>query len=194
MKSTLFTCIFLLGAMAVFAQGGIISGAAVDSTNGSPLLHAAVLLQRAADSVLISTALTNDQGSFRMPGVPAGRYRLRISYLGYRPYEQAINLEAGANLQLGALTMVPQDYKLAEVTVKEERIPVTVKKDTLEFDAAAFQVRENAVVEELLKKLPGVEVDRDGTVRAMGEQVQEVTVDGNPFFGSDPKVATPRVA
>src|SRR5690606_35773005 len=80
--------------------------------------------------------------------------------------------------------------QLDEVMVTAERDPVTIKNDTIEFNAGSFKTRENAVVEDLLKRLPGVEIDNDGNIRAQGEQVRRVTVDGKSFFGTDPKIAT----
>jgi hypothetical protein len=86
------------------------------------------------------------------------------------------------------MVSVPKDLK--EVVIKGERDPVTIKQDTIEYNAGSFKVQPNAVVEDLLKRLPGVEVDRDGTVKAQGQQVRRVTVDGKEFFGRDPKIAT----
>ncbi|MBA4057707.1 MAG: TonB-dependent receptor, partial [Marivirga sp.] len=94
-------------------------------------------------------------------------------------------------VDLGIINMKAQSKMLDEVLIESQRAPVTVKKDTIEFNAEAFKsIKENAVVEDLLKRLPGVEVDADGTIRAQGEQVKRVTVDGKNFFGSDPKLAT----
>jgi hypothetical protein len=86
--------------------------------------------------------------------------------------------------------MEPDRRELDEVVIQAERPPVVVKKDTIEFNASSFKTQQNAMVEDLLKKLPGVEVDQDGNIDAQGERVQRVTVDGREFFGRDPKIAT----
>jgi len=91
---------------------------------------------------------------------------------------------------LGTLYTVSLPVTLGEVVVEQERAPVTIKADTVEFNAQSFKTQPNAQVEELLKKLPGLEVSRDGTIKAQGEEVKRVLVDGKPFFGDDPKVAT----
>jgi hypothetical protein len=180
----------MLGYSTLAAQTRL-SGVVIDSSTQAPLQHAAVMLLDFHDSTLLYSALSDARGAFHLAGVAYGRYRLRVSYLGYHPLEREVELRRGDTPpRLDDLALHPRDFLLNEATVREDRIPVTIKKDTIEFDAGAFQVRENAAVEDLLKKLPGVEVDNDGTIRAMGEQVTEVTVDGNPFFGADPKIAT----
>src|SRR5690606_16834016 len=111
--------------------------------------------------------------------------------MGYLPYTAQINPpEKGDVRDLGIMRMKVMDNTLTAIEVVADRPPVTVKKDTIEFNAASFQTKQNAVVEDLLKKLPGIEVDTDGNITAQGEQVRNVTVDGKRFFGSDPKVAT----
>jgi hypothetical protein len=167
-----------------------IAGRLVDSVSGEPLLHVTVLLKNPADSSIARAGFTDEAGRFQLTGIGPGDYWMECSHLGHQPLRRRMSLKQGAPLDLGTLPMAPRDFKLDQVVVREDRIPITIKKDTLEYDAGAFKVRDGAVVEELLKKLPGVEVERDGNIKAMGEQVEEVTVDGNPFFGDDPKIAT----
>ncbi|MEM1124409.1 MAG: TonB-dependent receptor, partial [Bacteroidota bacterium] len=91
---------------------------------------------------------------------------------------------------LGVIALRPQTAVLNTVEVKADYVPLRIKKDTIEYNAAAFGTKPNAVVEDLLKKLPGVTVDRNGTIKAQGETVEKVLVDGKEFFGNDPKIAT----
>ena len=163
-----------------------ISGEVAD-TDGEKLFAATVMLLNAKDSVLASFAMTDQEGKFVIPKAKKGDYLLRVNYAGYAPMDKEVKVET-SDLNVGTITLEPSE--LAEVVVEGEAIPITMKKDTIEYNAAAFETKPNAVVEDLLKQLPGVEVERDGTVKAQGETVQKVLVDGKEFFGDDPKMAT----
>ncbi len=166
------------------------SGKLVDE-NQSPLLSATVMLLQAEDSVLTSFAMTDNEGKFELGNIKAGEYVLKITYLGYLQYQQELSFEATNEVrQLGTIEMEPIPAELETVTVFGERNEVEVRGDTLSFNAQSFQTEPNADVESLLKKLPGLEVDRDGNIKAQGEDVQQVLVDGKEFFGKDPKTAT----
>ena len=172
------------------AQGSTISGQVLGEQD-DPLPGATIMLLRTQDSVLQQFALTDAQGQFTIKNAPLGRYLLQVSFLGYDNHSQPVEVQEGQHsTDLGAIRMQPRSELLDEVIVKEERIPMAIRKDTIEFDADSFKTQPNAVVEDLLKKLPGVEVGRDGSLRAMGEDVERVTVDGKEFFGKDPKLAT----
>lgn len=188
MKKTLFTFLILcFGLLAANAQRFSIKGVVADSAS-APLEWATVALLAAQDSSLINFATTDAKGGFEIKGVGDGNYLVQISFVGYSTYSHAIELKA--HLDLGNIVMEPQSNNLGEVLVTSDRIPVMVKKDTIEFNANSFKTQPNAVVEDLLKKLPGVTVDADGTVRAQGQAVQNVLVEGKEFFGNDPKIAT----
>ncbi len=119
-------------------------------------------------------------------------YRLMISYQGYTPKYIKFSITTETpNVQLGTVYMTRKDDLLKEVIV--EAPPIIVKKDTVEFRADAFKTKPNSTAEDLLKKLPGVQVDKDGNVKAQGEDVQKVYVDGKEFFGTDPKMATKNI-
>lgn len=184
----LFT-LFLLPFCA-FAQKFVLQGALIDSTGG-PLEAATVMLLHPVDSALLAFSRTQTGGVFEFKSQPAGKYLLRATYFGYRNLNKSVDL-GGANpvVDLGILQMESKNTLLREVEITGEANPVTLKKDTIEFNAGSFKVKQNGVVEDLLKKLPGVEVERDGTVKAQGEEVKNVLVDGKKFFGTDPKVAT----
>lgn len=184
----LITLIALTGQ--VLAQKFSIKGRVLD-TLSSPMPSSTVMLLSAKDSVLVNFGVTDLQGNFEIKNVNAGEYQLKVTFMGFASFTKIINT-AGQNsvIDAGILKLQPKSTQLDEVVIKGEAAPVTVKRDTIEFNASSFKVKPNANVEDLLKKLPGVEVETDGTVLAQGEQVQRVTVDGKEFFGRDPKLAT----
>lgn len=180
----------LFFSCTAFGQQFGITGRLSDSL-GRPLPNAAVQLTAVADSSLVSFALSDRKGNFRIRGLEYGIYLLEITFLGYRPYAQTVSPpENGGILDLRNISLEPASQELEGVTVQGKRLPMRIHNDTLEFNAGAFGTRPNAAVEDLLKKLPGVEVDADGTIRAQGEEVDRVTVDGEEFFGDDPKIAS----
>ncbi len=182
---------FLGMAFAQNAGNGVVKGYLRSQPGVEPLAFAAVMLQNPTDSTVAYSAVSNDKGFFQIEGIADGQYRFVASFLGFKSEVRDVVIERGTRtIDLGIINLTEQEITLGQVTVKEERIPVTVKQDTLEFDASAYKMRDNAVVEDLLKRLPGVEVGTDGSVKAMGENISEITVDGQPFFGNDPKLAT----
>jgi hypothetical protein len=184
-----FLCAFCLGANAQKADG-VIRGKLVDSLSKQPIPDATVALLHKADSSLLTFTLSNKQGVFEMKGIEPGEYRLLITSKGYLESRQNLVI-TNENKLIDIGTINPEkDYKtLQGVTVTSES-PIQVKNDTVQFNASGFKTQPNATVEDLLKKLPGVEVDKEGNVKAQGEQVQKVLVDGKEFFGNDPKLAT----
>ncbi len=188
MKKIIFTFLVLgFGLLTAHAQRFSIKGLVADST-AAPLEWATVALLAAQDSSLVNFATSDAKGNFEIKGVAGGNYVLQISFVSYSTYSKGIELKA--NLDLGTIVMEPQSKNLGEVVVTSDRIPVMVKKDTIEFNAESFKTQPNAVVEDLLKKLPGVQVETDGTIKAQGETVRSVLVEGKEFFGNDPKIAT----
>jgi hypothetical protein len=182
--------LLILAGPTALAQKITVRGQLRDSS-AQALPSATVLLLNAKDSSLVNFALTNHEGFFELKNVARQEYLFKVSYMGYAPLIKAVSPSVDQTVvDLGALEMHPITRELAAITIESERAPVTIKKDTIEFNAGSFKTKENALVEDLLKNLPGVEVDNDGTIRAQGEQVQRVTVDGKTFFGNDPKLAT----
>ncbi|MCC3160515.1 TonB-dependent receptor family protein [Hymenobacter sp. 15J16-1T3B] len=201
MRFVLFLLLFSLGAAMARAQqpaassptvpAGQIRGSVADSASGKALREASVSLLAARDSAYLSFTITDGDGRFVLRGVAPGRYVLLLTFLGYRSRLVPLQLTAAAPAaELGTVRLRATSQTLGEVVVAQERAPVSVQGDTVAFNARAFKTQPNAAVEQLLKKLPGVQVDRDGTIRAQGQPVQRVLVDGKPFFGDDPKVAT----
>ena len=180
---------FLLSANAQKADG-VIRGKLMDTTAKQPVADATVSLLNAKDSSLATFTLSTKQGVFEIKGIPAGDYRLIISSKGFVEFKRPVSItETSKTIEFGNLAM-EKDYKTLEgVTVTTES-PIQVKNDTIQFNTSGFKTQPNASLEDLLKKIPGMEVDKEGTVKSQGEQVQKVLVDGKEFFGNDPKLAT----
>lgn len=186
------SCLFLLFLTAANAQkaDGSIKGKLTDSTGKTPLAGATVSALSAKDSALATFTLTNKQGAFEIKGLEYGDYQLVISFQGYETVKKKVSLAAAKKeADLGEL-VVQKEYKTLQGVVVTTDAPVVIKNDTVQFKADAFKTRPNATVEDLLKKIPGVQVDKDGNVNAQGESVQKVYVNGKEFFGNDPKLAT----
>lgn len=182
---------FLFFSFGLFGQQKInVWGTVADST-GAPLSAATVVLLQAQDSVMKSFSISNNDGTFVLRRVEPGAYLLQVSYVGYEVLFQQLTLSGEQQeVNVGTLVLTEAATHLETVEVKAEHIPMRFNKDTLEYNADAFKTQPGAVVEDLLKKLPGVEVEPDGTIKAQGENVQNVLVDGKEFFGNDPKIAT----
>ncbi|MVM29482.1 outer membrane beta-barrel protein [Spirosoma sp. HMF4905] len=191
---SLFILLLLAGSRPLLAQKvagkAEIIGSVIDSVSGKPLRLASVSLITDKDSAYIDATITNGDGQFRLRNVGTGRFRLLVTFLGYRNASFWVTVGRETPVDVGVLRMTEQANTLNEVVVKQERAPIAVKGDTVEFNANSFKTQPNAQVEELLRKLPGVEVARDGTIKAQGQAVSRVLVNGKPFFGNDPKMAT----
>lgn len=183
-----FLCSFIfLFTLKGFSQSFKISGILVDEED-LPLESATVFLETAKDSSLITYSISGRHGRFSLEGRSgAKQVRLNISYVGFKNYVREFDLEDEMNL--GEIRMVPASGLLDEVVI-QSRAPVVIKRDTLEFNAASFKTRQDATIEDLLKQLPGVEVAIDGSIRVNGKPVSEIMVNGKPFFGNDPTIAT----
>lgn len=182
---------FFLAVPAVAsAQKYTLTGVVIDSA-ARPLPSATVMLLQRIDSSLVVFQVSGAQGVFEMKNVSKGTYFVKVTYTGLMPVSRAVSLpDQPTVVDLGRFQMVTLTTQLEGVVVQGEINPVTVKRDTVEYNATAFKTKSNANVEDLLKKMPGIEVETDGTVKAQGEQVRRVMVDGREFFGRDPKIAT----
>ncbi|MEL6837288.1 MAG: outer membrane beta-barrel protein [Bacteroidota bacterium] len=156
-----------------------------------PLTGATVVVLNPLDSALISFAISDGKGQFNLNRVPVQPAVLQVTYIGYGTFQQDLDLQEGqSTLDLGEIWLSPENQMLEEVVVKGEYVPVLIKGDTIQYQAGAFATRPDDNVEQLLRKLPGVEVERDGSIRAQGEAVENVLIDGKPFFGNNAQVAT----
>lgn len=184
--------ILLFGGYNVQAQKtGIVSGKVINEKDKKPVDFATVVIKSLQDSSVKFTGQTAPDGSFIFKNVSPGKYRAIAAYLGLKTSSKDFEyLSIKTQLNIGDITLGDDGVDLNTVTVTGLPPAVVVKQDTIEFDAKQVKVRENAVVEDLLKKLPGVEVAKDGSIKAQGETVTKVKVDGKEFFGSDPLLAT----
>ena len=190
-KFYLFVLAFCCLSAVASAQkvSGIIKGYLQDSVSAAPLSDATISVMSLPDSSLISFTLTSSNGYFEIKNLNAGDYIVVSSYVGLRSFKKKFTISAAKQTEdLGAIQLQRADKYLDEVIITEA--PVKINGDTISFRADAFKTKPNATVEDLLKKLPGVQVERDGTVKAQGENVQKVYVDGKEFFSNDPKLAT----
>ncbi len=162
------------------------------SATAQPLEAATVSVYTVADSALVSYTITNRKGEFTIPNVPKARAcKVVVSYKGLQNYEQDFTIPPDSKeLIIRTIDLSRQVTTLDEVIVSRMRPPVIVKKDTIEFSAGAFKTPVNGVVEDLLRQLPGVEVDIDGNITVNGKPVAKITVEGRDFFGTDVKLTT----
>ncbi|MBE7173348.1 MAG: outer membrane beta-barrel protein [Williamsia sp.] len=194
MKKLLLLAIAIVWAALSFAQSknGIVKGRLVDSVNKESLAEASITLKNLKDSSSAGFALADTKGAFEIRDLDTGTFTMQVSFKGFAKVSRTIAISAAKNqVDLGNIGMDKESTLLNEVIV--EAAPISVKKDTVEFRASAFKTVPNATAEDLFKKLPGVEVDKDGNVKAQGEDIQKVYVDGKEFFGTDPKLATKNI-
>jgi len=185
-KKTVVLLLILISTMVTYA--GNVSGRVVDSSK-EPMIQASIRLLAAKDSAYVTGTATNDNGRFRLQGVKSGKYILQATYVGYNPTYK--NITVGAeNLRVGEIVMEESSIMLKETTVIGVKTPIKVMEDTVEYNADTYKTQPNAVVEDLLKRLPGVEVDSEGKITANGKEVTKILVDGKEFFSDDPKVAS----
>lgn len=191
MRKFIYLLILLLVYSSVtVAQSATLQGFIKDSSENKFLENSVVSLIRKSDSVLIDFARTDDKGQFKLNNLSAGSYFLLVSYPKYADYVEDIKLEENSHLNLNYLFIIPKSQLLEEVIVRQRIAAIRMKGDTLEYRADSFAVKEGATVEDLLKKLPGIQVNKNGEITAQGERVQKVLVDGEEFFSDDPAVVT----
>lgn len=188
--------ILLIASFAVisqlaFAQKFSIKGQVVDTLSGA-LPMATVMLMNPKDSSLVNFGVTSSTGNFELKNISKGAYQLKITFIGLAPYAKNLSPSDFTTpvMDMGQLKMKPVSSQLDELVIHGDKAPITFKRDTIEYNASSFKTKPNANVEDMLKKMPGIEVQSDGSIKAQGETVQRVTVDGREFFGRDPKLAT----
>jgi len=159
-------------------------------TLGEPLIYATVLLLEKSDSTMVEFSKTSLEGDFIFKNIPAGDYLVKTTYVGYIPRTIDASSRNGEDIILGRIAMIELAEELMTVVIRAAKAPIKMRGDTIEYDASTFQVPEGSTVEDLLKRLPGIEVEADGSIIADGKDVNKVTVDGKSFFGSNPQAAT----
>lgn len=189
----LFGCCVLLCCLHSGAQqpvSGLVTGTVSDTSGKQSMSGATIAIFDLNDSNAAARyGQAKAKGVFEIRNISPGRYRLLVSFEGYENQSRLFTLtQQKPSAGLGNIIMERKSAMLQEVIV--EKPPITIKKDTVEFDAGSYKTKPNAVAEDLFKKLPGVQVDKNGTITAQGEQVQRILVDGKRFFSDDPKLAS----
>ncbi len=184
----IITSCLLIGIQAK-SQTVTIEGTVMDSTLKKTLTSATVSLARSKDSSLMSFTRANEDGFFQIKNVEPGKYLLSVSYIGYQHLWLGIKVGATSKLSLGNIYLVDAS-QMSSVTVTARRPPVVINGDSIEFNSENFKTVPNAVVEDMLKKMPGIEVDKAGAITVNGKSVTKVYVNGKEFFTGDPKMAT----
>lgn len=184
----LFTFALLGSVLAVHSQS--IKGKLVDLVDSRPLAGATLTLSSLKDSTVARSGVSDSTGSFQFSDLPIDSFYFSLSYIGYEPFRQIVSTnDSTPIIDLGTLFIPKSTKELAGVTVAGKTPPAQQKGDTIQYNASQFKVNPDATIEDLVKKAPGITVDRDGTVTAQGEQVRKVTIDGRDFFGDDASAA-----
>lgn len=185
-KKYLFVVIALAISSASLAQTFNVTGTVVDSIASEPLPGVAVVLTPLNDTTHWRVVPTDIDGKFHFPNTSPGKYKLKTSFIGRIVKQKIVNVQSG-DIDIGMLKMSQTSISLKAVEVTDTQIRVQQKGDTLQFNANAFKTNRDANAEDLVTKMPGITIDGTG-VKAQGENVQRILVDGKPFFGDDPNI------
>ena len=164
----------------------------VDEISGEPVGFATVSIVKDGQTKPFKYALTDEKGKATIESVKKGAYTLKAELMGYITYTAKLKMES-ADVDLGKIKMKLDAEVIDAASVSATGNPVIIKKDTVEYTASAFKTTDNDVLEDLLKKLPGVEVSEDGTITANGQTINKITVDGKTFFLDDPQMASKNI-
>lgn len=193
-RNVLLCFVFMGSLLFGFAQEMKINGTVVDTNIFQPIYGAKAYVINLEDSVITDYQNTNKQGDFEF-NLPLSNYRLFISYPNYADKEFLfLGTKENPTFELGDIHLDDDVSNLEEVAIYANRSPIYYRGDTLVYVADSFATRENAVVEDLLKQLPGIVVEMDGSISSQGNRISKVYVDGDEFFGSDPTIATKNLA
>ncbi|MDR3695255.1 outer membrane beta-barrel family protein [Mucilaginibacter sp.] len=196
MKFTITLLLFtLLFSLRLSAQNVYsVKGDIVDTAENAKLLNASISVLNAKDSTLVSFTRAAGGGAFSIGNLHKGKFILLVSYPTYADYVEQFSLDSiKSGHDFGKLNMLLKAKLLRDVIIRGTRSAMKIKGDTTEYNAGAFKVQPNAKVEDLLKQLPGIEVDKDGKITAQGQTVNKVLVDGEEFFGDDPTLVTKNI-
>ena len=182
----------MLAASASAQSTHSVSVTLIDASNNEPVSYATVSVTPKGSSDPAKYTLTGEKGTATLSGVKDGTYVFAAEMMGYLKYEKEITVK-GENVSIGDVKLELDREMLEAASVTDVGAPVTIKKDTIEYNAAAFKTTENDVLEDLLKKLPGVEVNDDGSIVVNGQTVTKVYMEGKTFFMDDPQVATKNI-
>lgn len=193
MKITIIgVLLFLVGTVSLSAQTNYsIKGIIADTVSNSKLANASISVITAKDSILQKFTRVKEDGTFAINNLSKGKFIVLATYPGYADFVERFTLDsAHTTHNFGRISMLLKERLLQEVIVKGKAAAIKIKGDTTEFNPAAYNIQPNSKVEDLLKQLPGIEVDKDGKITAQGQTVKKVLVDGEEFFGDDPTLVT----
>ena len=191
MRNNFLLALLLLVTPAIFSQNTIsLKGKIIDKNSTLPLESATIYLKTVKDSTVVDYTISDKNGNFEIKTKKnESPIYFKISYIGYTDYTEKLD-NLSKDKDFGFIKLTENVSTLNEVVVQSEAPPITIKSDTLEFNASSFKVRPDANVEALLKQLPGVEIDEEGKITVNGKEVNNILVNGKPFFGKDGKIAT----
>ncbi|MDR2956242.1 MAG: outer membrane beta-barrel protein [Prevotella sp.] len=163
-----------------------ISGTVLDSITKEPVLSASVRLLNGADTTYVQGMVTDDKGKFKMTITKSGEYILEVSFLGYKSFFRNINTaDQEQQYDLGDIVLAETDLELGTAVVEAQLPDIQVKGDTIQYNASAYNVEEHELLQDLIKKIPGIEIDNNGAIKANGKPITKILVDGKEFFGND---------
>ena len=189
-----FLLMMVFCSLAITAQNknGTLSGVVVEDSN-KPLQSAMLQLFTLPDTVFKAGVASDEEGKFSITA-PADKYLLRISFVGCVSQQKNVTISKGKDTDCGIIKLLPDDFLLEDAVVTAQVPPVTASEDTLVFNTAAFRVPEGSMLEELIKKYPGVEIADDGTIKINGKTVNRILMKGKDFFGTDKDVALKNIS
>lgn len=191
---TLLFVLFLMGIQGLYAQDEeeqrlTISGQVIDSDLKEPMVQATIQLFTASDSTFVGGTVTNEKGTFYVDAPSSGTYKIKISSLGYQSIEREVTLRRNEHQDMGLLLMSAESIVLKETIVTGRAAQVIVRKDTIVYNPEAFRTPEGSPIEELIKRIPGAEVDEDGNITINGKEVKKILLDGREFMLGDVETA-----
>ncbi len=188
MKKTLLLTVLLLATIVVNAQDRFIRGTVVDRDTQEPMMQTTVQLLK-TDSTYVGGAITDEKGLFRITAPADGKYLLKISNVGYQTTVKRVEISHAKDLDMGKIVVGADAVMLKGAVVTAQAQKVVLKEDTFVYNSAAFRTPEGSTIEELVKRLPGAEVDDNGTIKINGKEVKKILVDGKEFMVGDTKTA-----
>ena len=196
MRFFIVFALLLLGVPSLHAQeeddddrNPIIRGHLIDADLKEPMIQATIQLFAASDTTFVGGTVSNEQGNFSVTAPSSGTYRLKISCIGYDTIERELTLRRSEHYDLGTLLMETESIMLKEAVITGRAAQVVVRKDTLVYNPEAFRTPEGSPIEELIKRIPGAEVDEDGNITINGKEVKKILLDGKEFMLGDVETA-----
>ena len=181
--------LLLFAGVFAHAQAYSVKAVLKDSQSGEAVSFATVSLHNPANDKGVAYELSDEDGKAALTGVKPGKYVFKAELLGYKKYEQKVEIK-DADLDLGTVKMAPDSRMLDAAKITDRGNPIQMKRDTIAFTASTFKTTDNDMLEDLLKKIPGMDISEDGTITHNGKEISKITIDGKTFFLNDPQIAT----